>query len=67
MSYLTRIFCLLALAATMSGCSTIASLAYDDQLATDQHRCNSLISWSDRQACIDRVKLTQKQADAVRK
>ena len=48
------------------GCQAVAEIAYDSQAASEANRCQTLVSYQERQDCMARVKLAQKQAQEVR-
>jgi hypothetical protein len=52
---------------TLSGCQAIGEIAYDFQADKEASRCESIISQTDRQACLARAREVDRQASEVRK
>jgi hypothetical protein len=50
----------------LSACVAIGELAYDTRLEQERERCQSLLPSSERGACLERVRSTERQAQQVR-
>lgn len=61
-----KIISILSLTVGLCGCQAIAEVAYDYNTDKDASHCNTLMSHTDRQACLARVRDVEKQANDVR-
>ena len=59
-------FSLALVSPLLAGCGAMAQLAYDSAAEYERQQCERFTSMGDRQACLQRVNIAQKQADAQR-
>jgi uncharacterized protein YceK len=62
-----KISLMITVAFALSGCQTLAEIAYDAQTENAARRCEAQISQADRQACKARVREVENQAAEARK
>ena len=62
-----RSFGTLALVLSCCGCQAVGELAYDSQAGAETARCNRIDVHQERQECLAKVKLAQKQAAEARR
>ena len=55
------------IALPLAACSVVGELAYDERLGADRQRCEAMLLGSERTACLERVRVSQQQAEQVRK
>ena len=58
---------MITFAFALSGCQTLAEMAYDTRMDNDARRCGAQMSQIDRQACAGRVREVERQAAEARK